>query len=327
MAESENNHRNIIKFSDIPSDRFKARQHLFESSITSVIDQTVLYIHSGYPKRELLDEAMWFVFQDLFDCPKPDIDSLSRCGLFPWIESQYEIDSGINLLLFGYYKNVYDSLRRALELILVGAYFTAECTNSQVASAWMESESGTPFFSKMLSELPKSPIFDRLQKELDFQQLFKNKYWALCDVVHTKGVKYSNREMNKGNTCINGIMLTRFDQEVCSKTLDMMLEVIGLKAIVVSASNPSLLVGFDIEQKFGINGPITGFFRPSQTERMLSLMPSEYKKLFEDIAENDKSVQCIREWAESLPDITEEEFKEQCRQQDSWIERMNGENK
>jgi hypothetical protein len=82
----------------------------------------------------------------------------------------------------------------------------------------------------------------------------------------------------------------------------------------MAAANPIILVGLDMDAKFGLNGPVSGFYSDGQSELLRALILDEARPFLEATAAEDPEVVGLREWHSALPDITEEELALQAEQ-------------
>jgi len=275
--------------------------------------QCVQYVNQQYEWRDELQNAVDFCVHDLMDAPSGDVVSLAKVGFFPWVEAARELDQSLSLILLAHYKHAYDSFRRAIELVVTGAFFVSDSSDHVKARKWMDSERGTPNFKRACDALADLPIFKELNLDHGWADAILGLYWKLSDVVHVKGEANSYNEICPIYSTINGIGEPAFSEKACKLALDSYIETIRHIAVVVAASNPRLLQGLDLDSKFGLNPPASGFFYPSQAERLLSLVPIQFRSYLKHIRDTDEDIKGIREWFESLPDITEDELRVQAR--------------
>ena len=93
------------------------------------------------------------------------------------------------------------------------------------------------------------------------------------------------------------------------QTLDSFVDTISYTALLVALSNPVILVGLPIEEKFGMNSPISGFFEESQAEQFRALIPERHRDVLVALAKADAGVVSIRDYFHSLPDLTAAQFQ------------------
>ena len=109
----------------------------------------------------------------------------------------------------------------------------------------------------------------------------------------------------------NGSPVPEFSEEALKKALDSFVSTIGYVALLVALSNPVLLFGLPVEEKFGINGPVSGFFEDWQAEHLRALIPEGHRKVLVSLADADGRVEGMREYFSSCPDLTVQELAAQ----------------
>jgi len=246
---------------------------------------------------------------DLSDVPSGMYDLLKRMWFFPWTESQHELSVALNHALLGFHRASYDHQRRALELILVGSFFVSEITSESEAKKWVSSVGRTPMFSTTLTRLAKVGMYARLESKTDWVSEVQKFYWSLSDISHVRGDQNEFRFIQPSTFHTNGI--PGCSLEALEKTLDSFVATISYIAMLVALSNPALLFGLPIEEKFGINGPISGFFEEGQTERLRALIPERHRDILVALAEEDPGVVSIREYFCSLPNLSVDQIQKQ----------------
>jgi len=275
---------------DLPRCPLEARVLLVSQHAADRARLAVDYIKNRYPLRGKFDEARDFVDQDLLDCMRSDFDSLGRVWLFPATEASDELSECLNRLLDAAYKAGRDNMRRALELILVGAFFSHSHISQEDAKAWLNSTQGTPYFSRAVRDLAALPRFDRLDADHNWVDVISRFYWNLCDTIHTKGEQHSLRRLQPVHATINSIRVPEFNEDALRASLDLYLQTVSHMAVILAAYNPVLLVGLPLLQKFGDNPPMSGFFEEPQAEVLWRLIPVHYHYSLRHIVETDEEV-------------------------------------
>ncbi|MCL2898704.1 hypothetical protein [Brenneria tiliae] len=298
---------------DLPSDHFEARRMILLESASTSMKCCVEYINERYENRVQLQEAIDFCHHDLIEAPKGDVNSLAKVDFFPWVEASQELDQSLSLILKGHFKHAYDSYRRAIELVITGAFYVSDNTVSLKAREWMKSDRSTPNFKRACEALAKKAYFENLNNQYNWLEDILSVFWKFSDIVHVKGTENSFFEISPIYSVINGIGVPAFTEKSCKSALDAYILSVSYIAVIVAASNPFLLQGFDLDTKFGFNPPASGFFYPRQAERLMGLIPEKYKPYFEYLLETDENLIGIRSWFESFPDITEEQIREQAK--------------
>ncbi|HIF9246237.1 TPA: hypothetical protein ACX6Q2_001080 [Photobacterium damselae] len=301
---------------ELPRDRFKARRDLLKSSIEVVLSETSEYIYAEYQELEKLERAELFCKYELMEAPSARVDHLQKVGIFPWVEAAHELDSCLTVIFEGNYKNAFDSLRRAIELVVTGSFFVLDNIEQGKAREWMESDRSTPNFKRALKVIEDAYQYSGCDEEVSWTKSLLGHYWELCDVIHVKGVKNSSSEISPRHSFISGVSIPHFDQKACNLSLSYYLKTVELVALMVALSNPVLLVGFDLERKFGLNAPMSGFYNSAQSDRLTSLIPDRFKPFIKTLIDSDRNIASVSQWFDSLPDITEEELELQMKKQD-----------
>ena len=301
---------------ELPQEHFLARKEILLSGVEDRLLATAQFIHESYADRDLLLDAWNFSSVDLLSAPSSRLDHIGKVGYFPWAEASTELDQALNLLMFGYYKSAHDSLRRALELVITGSFFVLDNVERKKALGWIRSEQGTPNFKRAVIHLLKEPVFKSCNDECGWKQYVLDQYWRLCDVIHVRGIKNSFSEISPSFAIINGINCPCFHKDSCEKVLGAFIQTVQAIASTVALSNPVLLVGFDLDSKFGLNTPQSGFFYPGQAELLQRHIVTQFQDFISHLVETDERIQSTIAWFNALSDITAEDFKAQAKAMD-----------
>ncbi len=292
----------VMDLKDLPNDHLEARVILLTEGAKERAQATLDHIRGNSALASRLDEYLDFAQYDILDCMRSDWDSLARVWVFPATEAADELSESLNRLLDCAYKAARDNMRRALELIAVGVYLGAAHVSADEARKWLDSTRCTPFFSRTVDELATLPRFDTLTKRCNWADDLKSFDWVLSDTIHTRGVKHSIRQLQPSQLHINSMWLPQFAAEHLDHGLRLWMQTIEHLCVLLAAYNPVLLVGLPLTGKFGIDGPLSGFFEEGQSAALWKLLPAKYHEVFREIASDDSEVASIRDWIESLPD-------------------------
>lgn len=293
---------------NVPSCPFEGRRVVLLSGVDELSTLSVSYIRINYPEIALLEECVYFAEWNLEETPSAALDTLSRVGFFPWIEASREFDQALNQAILCHYKSVFDHLRRALELVVIGAFFTSEASSPKDARGWLESDRETPLFSKTLQQLLALPRFSALDSTTVWSKTLKEFYWELCDVIHVRGRLASFEEIQPSFLHLGGKCVPHFSSKSLHRCLDYFVATVRHSATIVALTNPVLLVGVPVDDKFGLNPPASGLFNEGQADRLTELVLPETRSFFKDLVTRDPEVISMTSWVLSLPDLTEEEF-------------------
>lgn len=296
---------------------------IFVYGIEERMKASLDYIKTKYKRKDLLNQSIEFISYHQSEAVKADINQLVTVGYFPATETEMELDYSIKHALVGSYKSAFTDLRRALELSLISVYLTSEICDKKKALDWIMSRSDTPGFSKSLDKLIKFGRFKEFNDECNWKKNLQEFYWQLSDYSHNKGQLKGYRELNKTRSFVNSTSMPSISFETLDTFCDFYIKTVAEIIVVLSLYNPMILVGVPLDEKFGLNGPASGYYYDGQAEFVHSLIPDEYKKYFKELAENDIEILSVVDYFNSLPDLTEEDINEQVKAQKEFIEEMN----
>ena len=294
-----------------PEEPWGRREYLLYEFLRVVLKSSTSYVRDHYKSRELLEASYRFVEYDLLEAPSIDIDSFERVEIFPWLEAQNDLCAALDQALMGYHRASFDHQRRSLELIVIGAWFVSESATEAEAQDWMTSHAKTPRFTETLEDLAKHNLYSELESKTRWVREVKEFYWSLCDISHVRGVQKGVDAVQPRNFRIGGWPAPKCSEEALEKALDSFVATISYIALVISLSNPVLLFGLPIEEKFGINGPASGFYGEGQAENLRALIPEKHRDALVNLAQADNRVMGYRDWVSSRPDLTVEQLKVQ----------------
>ena len=303
-----------IDLTKVPSDLWGRRKYLLSEFLANVLELSTGYVRERYKSREQLEAGSWFVQNVLMDVPHSDLILLKRMWFFPWLEAQHELSVALDQTLMGFHRASHDHQRRSLELILVGTWFVSQQTTDSDARAWMTARAKTPWFSQTLKRLSKEGLHAELEAETGWVNDVQEFYWSLSDICHVRGAPNGVDTVQPSHLSFNGSPVPEYSEEALEKALDSFIVTISYIALLAALSNPVLLFGLPVEEKFGINGPVSGFFEDWQTEHLLALIPERHRKVLVSLAEADDRVQGMRDYFSSQPDLTAEELETQFKE-------------
>lgn len=292
--------------------RFNFRALVLQNSVPSVADLTAEHIDSTASElHEKFRRACDFMEYSLEDAFSASVDALQKCGFFPYSELAYEFNAFQSLLLEGYYKNTRDSMRRMLEVALSAVVMLSECKNVSEANKWVSSESEAPRFSSLVKTLESNELVDELNNRFEFSKQMKELYWNFCDYCHTRGINYSTRVKHESEACISGVFISKFSQEECELVMEQFCSTIGYLAVLLIVHNPALLLPVDKESKWGLNGPISGFFSEGQVRYLFTVLPDGYADFLKEYSKINEGIVGLKEYFEQLPNLSDDDIKNQ----------------
>lgn len=287
---------------------------IFIYGIEDRVNESLVFIKTKYKRLSELNHAIEFIAYHQSDAIRADIALLSRVGYYPSTEVEMELDYAIKHALIGSYKAAFADLRRALELTVTSMYLVSEHSGRKKAVEWLLSKSDSPHFSDSLGKLVKQGLFKEFNERFRWKNNVQQLYWELSDYSHNKGMLKGYRELNKTNFFTGGTSAPSIRHETLETFCDFHVKLVGEIGTILALYNPIILVGLPVEEKLGINGPMSGFYSDAQSEALHKIIPNRYKQYFAGIAENNEEVKSVLAWFNSMPDITEVEFKEQIKE-------------
>jgi len=312
-------HKDLIFSSDI----LHRKGFIFIDGIEDRVKESLDFINSKYKNINQLKKSAEFIEYDISDAIISDFQQLRSVGFFPVTETEMELDHSIKHALIGSYKSAFADLRRALELIVISVYLTSDSCDAKSAIKWVLSKSDTPGFSKSLSVLVTNGRFKEFDETFEWKKRIQELYWLLSDYSHNKGQLKGYRQLNKTNHFISGTSVPTINEETLESFCDFYINTVSEIIVILALYNPMILVGVPLDEKFGLNGPFSGFFYEGQAELVHQLLPKDYKDYFKKLAESDVEIRSNLDYFETLPDLTEEDIKEQIKEDEKFNKRFN----
>lgn len=262
-----------------------------------------------------LDRLTTFANQVLLEAVPSDFESLGKIGYFPFTEASIEFSYAENLALGGAHKPAYQCLRSYLELALVGLYFLSLPASDRTGRRWLEGIERTPFISNIGKALRRNQDFASGGEHVGFFDRMTSVYRELSDRTHTKGE-------NHGHTAVSKANFPRFIPEALESFTEHAHRASSVIALGFALLRPVVLVALPIDEKFGLNPPLSGFLQEFEVDILRSLLPAEHLAWLEARAELDEEAISVRAWVESMPDVTPEQWEEQIKRQQDWFREM-----
>jgi hypothetical protein len=259
----------------------------------SRFEESIKYIDLNFQEKERFFVANKFT-NSLISLATAKNPQALAVKLLSSVDSMEELNISVNLSFMYLYKSSFDSLRRAIEITIIGQYFELVKNNLDIVYNWFYSKSDTPRFSKMVNDLSVNHNFIEINSRFDWKNELLKHYWNLCDYSHTKGHEKSIVSLNKRSILkpeLNGETLNNF-------LLDYIVTVQHI-AIIYTIQNPILVVGLPILEKFGFSSH--GFFSEDEAMNLRNLLPIDYKEYILQLTEVEDIKNKIKE-INDLPD-------------------------
>lgn len=231
--------------------------------------------------------------------------------IFPYLESEYELESSIILAMLGFYKQAIYSLRNVLEMGLLSIYYNVEDKDHIEIKDWLHSLENTPFKKKIFEKLLKNKNILEFENKTNIFNRIETLYKELCNYTHTKGARYSSKALLRSN-------VNNFNEKSFIKWFNFFKQTVRIVVELHLLKYPVGLQFTPIEEKFGLNGPVGGFLNPYQVEQIKKIFDDKTLKVLQKISNEDESAIALAEEINRRPDITEEEFAKQLEENDKW---------
>jgi len=228
----------------------------------------------------------------------------------PWhhifFEADQDLDSTILLLLMGFYKDSFRSLRSYLELNIFALYnFVSE--DKENFKEWLSGETHTPGVSDLLQRLnEKSPDFKTLNEKLDWNKEVKSLYKELSGFTHTQGALHTHTSLRNSNT-------TNFSETGMQIGAELLLRAIRLISLGFVVNFPMSFQPLPLFEKFAFSPPVGGFLDEGQVENVKLIFSEEVSKKVSAICLANENANSLADGVRSMPDQTEKEIFESLR--------------
>ena len=250
-----------------------------------------------------INEMLW-VHRAGFDLLPVRLENPGSGPIFSIGESEYELECSIHLCKLGFYKHAIIALRNVLELGLLSVYWDIDGKSHIDISEWLSSNEQTPFRKEIIKVLKKNERIVVFDKAHNIFMKITDLYHELSDFSHTKGIRFSSRELSRAN-------VNTFNQESIRKWLEFMERVVKVVITPHILQYPIGLQKIDLFSKFGFNPPMLGFLEPHQVDGIRQFLEREIAETLQNICDADLRTKSISQEINAMPDLTDEEIRVQ----------------
>jgi len=273
----------------------------------SILNQTNEYFEIYKDETKKVNDYLTAIRYITLLVPQVE-DTFLTNHIFPLFELTYELESSIQFCKLGFYKHAISTLRNVLELGLLSIYWNREDKGHVEIEEWIHSRDFTPkkniIFNKLKTN--KNIIeFDKLHKLFDQTNQI---YEQLCNFVHTKGAKFSSRQFTIGGN--------NFNLKFLKKWLDLYCKTVNLILIFHLLKYPVGLQFTPIDEKFGLDVPMSGFLAPWQVDSIAKLLDSDIYNTLKKISDNDSEAIELAQLINTRQNITDEKYNAQMEKHD-----------
>lgn len=225
----------------------------------------------------------------------------------PWhhifYEAEQDLDSAILLLLMGFYKDSFRSIRSFLELNVFAFYHFINKDEGDFEK-WISGQARTPELAILLKALnEKNDSFRALNELLKWNEQLGVLYVELSGFVHTRGALHTHTSLKNSNQ----VVFSETGMQIGSSLLLRAVRLAGMGFAVNFPMSFQALPRFD---KFAFNGPAGGFLSEDQVKRISAIFPESVAKVISEICLSNKEASSLADGIRSMPDLTEQEVFE-----------------
>lgn len=273
----------------------------------STADKSMSWLESHDEIRKDIDKTLSGFNELLFAIPIFGGSGDKYTEIHPWhhlfFEAEQDLDSAILLLLTGFYKDSFRSLRSFLELHIFALYsFVNEDKNN--FQDWLEGKTQTPKIYILLQTLnDKSEDFKTLNKKLKWDEEIKLLYKELSGFMHTQGALHTHTSLRNSNQTV-------FSETGLQAGTSLLLRAIRLAGMGFVVNFPMSFQPLPLFEKFAFNQPAGGFLDENQVERIRNIFSNETSSKLSQICLSNENSNSLAEGIKSMYDLSEEEIVE-----------------
>lgn len=281
--------------------------------ITAVYQQSVKYLENHSDLLEKIATYLW-AYNEIGTLVPQTLDNFWSGHFFPFSESYYELENSFELCKQGFYRHSFFALRCVLELSVLGLYFDQYNQSHLDIQEWLHSKKPTPSFKNMIKSIFKLQYFKQFNEAVPIHSEMEQTYNVLSDYTHVRGYRFSTT----GQTISN---FNQFNENSLKIYINLMKAVVKNNVIILLLKYPIGMQKLPLMEKFYLNTPMGGFLEQSgPQESVFAILDDNIKAILKDISDKDPTVQEIVTQINAMPDLTEEEIKQQNEKWDKHLE-------
>ncbi len=246
----------------------------------------------------------------LFDLIPEDLDRLMSGHAFPISEAAGELEDAIQLAFRGFYRQAFATLRVVLELGLFSVYLDAADQSHLEITPWLAGGL-TPHPKMMLARLKVLPNFNDFFSRFAFQHDVLRQYDRLNAFVHVRGARHSARALNETN-------VRAFSDKALTAVVYHAHRAVRYIAALHVLKYPIALQVTPIDEKFGLNPPVGTFITPYQGQHLRDFLGADWASVLQSTSDADEAATELAKHIQSMPDLTDDDWKEQALAQDKF---------
>lgn len=257
-----------------------------------------------------LDRALRGFDQLLFAIPQfSDVGGAYR-DVPPWYhvftEASQELDSAVMLLLMGFYKDSYRSLRSFVELYVFGMPIYVK-DNDDMFQGWLRGKVRTPPFATLPDTMcSNSEAVQNLTSTLCWKADAQALYTMLSGYIHTRGAAHTHAALKQGN-------IASFNEVGLRTGVDALLKSIRNIGMAFAVCFPMSFFPLPLRRKFGFSPPVGGFLDEGEVRSIRDMFAIDTAEKIESICQSDEQAASLANSILSLPDKSDLEIFESLR--------------
>ncbi len=276
-------------------------------TLGSTADKSMSWLESHSTIRKNIDKTLSGFNELPFAIPIFGGSGDKYTEIHPWhhlfFEAEQDLDSAILLLLTGFYKDSFRSLRSFLELHIFALYHFVNNDNNNFQD-WLEGKNQTPKLHVLLQTLnDNSKGFRALNEKLKWNNEVKLLYKELSGFMHTQGALHTHTSLRSSNQTV-------FSDIGLKTGTSLLLRSIRLASMGFVINFPMSIQPLPLFQKFAFNPPAGGFLDNDQVKRIRDMFLYEVSNSLSEICLSDEDANSLAKGVKSMSDLTETEIFE-----------------
>lgn len=280
--------------------------------VEEVYKKSEEYLKNHDDLTEIIATYLW-AYNEIGTLIPQTVESFWSGHFFPFAESYYELENSFEFCKQGFYRHSFFALRCVLELGVIGLYFDKDDQAHIDVQKWLKSEDQTPHFRSSLKRLFELEYFRQFNGKYPLQQEIGDIYSLLNDYVHVRGYRYSTTGQSISN-------FNQFNEASLHRYVESMKKIVKSIITMLLLKYPIGMQNLPLWDKFGLNSPMGGFLDESSQQAVLATLDGDTREVLKNISDNDTTVKEIVRHIINMPDLTEEQIREQSVEQDKWLE-------
>lgn len=272
--------------------------------LESTAEKSIFWLKSNEAVYNDIDKALGGFNELQFAIPIFGGSGDKFSTIQPWhhifFEAEQDLDSAILLLLTGFYKDSFRSIRSFLELHVFALYNFVDEDNNDFQD-WLHGKKHTPRLGDLIKTLnKKSEAINILNQKLGWDNEVELLYRELSGFMHTRGASHTHTSLRSSNQTV-------FSETGIKAGTSLLLKAIRLAGMGSAVSFPMSFQSLPLFDKFAFSQPAGGFLDEGQVKNIKAMFPDNTSREILEICLSDDNATSLAEEVKSMPDLTKEE--------------------